>query len=272
MIKEIENQTIYYDIKGDGLPIIILHGLYYDSLTMIHAIEESSISLKGFKRIYIDMPGMGQSPVHELENNSDTMLNLISKLVQELVGDRPFIIMGYSYGGYIARGIAKKFLKQVIGEVLICPVVVPQFKKRRTAPIIHQDVDYKFLATLPEYKQEELLESMVVINERTIQRSEADFLRATALADYGFLQKLFSGKYESDFIEQDHQIHNHKTLFLIGYQDTSVGYQDVLDILKYYPHANVTILTDASHSFFLEHPTQFENILNAWLYSYKKRT
>ncbi|MGE4353847.1 MAG: alpha/beta fold hydrolase [Oscillospiraceae bacterium] len=271
MIQYVDDQMIYYDVKGEGLPIIILHGLYLDSLTMIHAIEESSISLNGFKRIYIDMPGMGQSPAHNLENNSDTILELLTKLIEKLVANRPFIIMGYSYGGYIARGIAKKFMNQVIGEVLICPVVVPQLSKRRVASIVHQDIDREFLDSLPPLKQEELLNRMVVINKRTYHRSETDFLRATALANSGFLQALFSGKYASDYIEQDHRIHNHKALFLLGYQDTSVGYQDALDILAYYPHANVNILTDASHSFFLEHPSQFEALIGAWLNIYKKR-
>ncbi|MFV0466429.1 MAG: alpha/beta fold hydrolase [Lachnospiraceae bacterium] len=271
MIKEIDGQVIHFDIRGEGLPIIILHGLYLDSLTMIHALEESEISFKGFKRIYIDMPGMGQSPIHNLENSSDVMLDLIAKLVAELVQERSFIVMGFSYGGYIARGIAKKFLSQVIGEVLICPVAVPYFSDRRVEAITHQEVDEEFLKTLPEYKQRELLESMVIINEETYTRSEADFLRATALADFGFVQTLFSGKYASDYIDQDQRFHTHKTLFLLGFQDTSVGYLDILDLLNFYPHANVTLLTDAGHSFFLEHPEQFEALLDTWLFSYKKR-
>ena len=271
MIKYIDGQMIYYDVKGEGLPIIILHGLYLDSITMIHAIEENSISLDGFKRIYIDMPGMGQSPAHSLENNSDTILELLTKLIEELVANKPFIIMGYSYGGYIARGIAKKFLNQVIGEVLICPVVVPPLSRRKAASIVHQDIDRAFLDSLPPIKQEELLERLVVINKRTYHRSETDDLRATALADSAFVETLYSGKYASDYIEQDHRIHKHKTLFLLGYQDTSVGYQDVFDLLPYYPHANANILTDAGHSLFLEHPGQFETIVGTWLKNYKKR-
>ncbi len=271
MINYIDNQTIYYTIEGEGLPVIILHGLYLDSITMVHAIEESSIQLKGFKRIYIDMPGMGQSPAHNLENNSDTMLDLIAKLIETLVEKMPFIIMGYSYGGYIARGIAKRFMNQIIGEILICPVVVPKLSERKIASITHQDIDKKFFDTLSPLKQAELLESMVVINEETYNRSETDFLRATALADWSFIQTLFSGKYSNDYIEQDHRVHNHRTLFLLGYQDNSVGYQDVLDLLPYYPNADVTILTNAGHSLFLEHPIRFESILGSWLGYYKKR-
>ena len=268
MIQNVDNQIIYYDVKGEGLPIVILHGLHLDSITMIHAIEERRISLKGFQRIYIDMPGMGQSPAHSMENNSDTMLELLAKLIEKLVADKPFIIMGYCYGGYMARGIAKKFLNQVIGEILICPVVIPQLSQRKLVSITNQYVDRKFLDTLPPQRQEELLKSMVVINKRTYNRSEMDFLRAKALSNSGFLQTLCSGKYTSNYIEQDQRIHNHKTLFLLGYQDVSVGYQDALDLLPCYPHATVNILTDASHSFFMEQPKQFETLMGSWLSTY----
>lgn len=271
MIQYIDGQTIFCDIKGEGLPIIILHGLYLDSMTMSNAIEDTSIALNGFTRIYIDMPGMGQSPAHNLENNSDTIINLLTKLIEKLVANRPFIIMGYSYGGYIARGIAKRFMNQVIGEVLICPVVVPQVPKRRVAPIIHREIDQKFMESLPPAKQEELKDRLVVINKRTYHRSETDILRATALADSAFVEALYCGQYASAYIEADQQIHTHKTLILLGYQDTSVGYQDVFDLLPNYPHATVNILTDAGHNLFLEHPTQFEAIISTWLKNYKKR-
>lgn len=39
--------------------------------------------------------------------------------------------------------------------------------------------------------------------------------------------------------------------------------------LEYYPRATVNLLTNASHSFFLEQPTQFEHIVDSWLSQYK---
>ncbi|SHH75953.1 hypothetical protein SAMN02745207_02329 [Clostridium grantii DSM 8605] len=53
MIAKIKNQTIHYNVLGTGLPLIILHGLYLDSISMVRAIENSGVQLKGFKRIYL---------------------------------------------------------------------------------------------------------------------------------------------------------------------------------------------------------------------------
>lgn len=268
MIANINQQSIHYTIEGKGLPLVILHGFYLDSISMNHALENTSIQLDGFKRIYIDMPGMGQSPKHTLDNNTDTMLDLISRLITYILKDHPFIILGFSYGGYIAQGIAKKFRNQILGEILICPVVIPNPEKREQSKITFQEIDGKFLANIDETKQQELLDSMVVINDRTYHRSESDFSRAIALADNEFLMDLYHNGYASTFIDENKDVHTHKALIFLGYQDTSVGYMDMIRRLDLYPKATVNLLTNASHSFFLEQPTQFEYILNSWLAQY----
>lgn len=270
MIIKAKEQAIYYEAYGEGLPLIILHGLYLDSLSMISAIENTAIELKGFRRIYLDMPGMGQSSGHNLMNNTDTMLDLLSECISELIDDRPFIIMGYSYGGYLAQGIAKRFRYQVIGEVLVCPVVIPEMKGRQLADIFHHEIDVNFCAKLTTKQQQEMMNDMVVINERTYLRNQADFSRAIALADKTFLKALYSeGNYQSTYIANHTMTHEHKTLIFLGYQDNVVGYQDMMDRLINYPNATVSLMTNASHSFFLEQPKEFERKLNSWLSQYK---
>ncbi|SHH75945.1 hypothetical protein SAMN02745207_02328 [Clostridium grantii DSM 8605] len=152
---------------------------------------------------------------------------------------------------------------------MICPVIITQAEKRNKASITHQDIDESFFNSLDEKTQEELLNKMVVINERTYFRSEADFSRAIALADKLFVKELHENNYASDYIDSNKSFHIHKALIFLGYQDPSVGYRDMLDRLYIYPNATVNLLSNASHSFFLEQPKQFEYILNSWLYQYK---
>ena len=270
MILSAKDQTIYYEEYGEGLPLIVLHGLSLDSMCMINAIENTSINLKGFRRIYIDMPGMGQSPRHNMANNTDSILDLLAEVIIELIDDRPFIILGYSYGGYLAQGLAKRFRYQVIGEVLVCPVVKTVKEERQLAPIFHHEIDVKFFAGLTAEQQQMMMKTMVVINERTYQRNQADFFRANALADQAFLSVLYQrDNYISKYIEEHTMIHEHKTLIFLGYQDDVVGYQDMMDKLIDYPKATVSLMTNASHSFFLEQPKEFERKLNSWLSQYK---
>lgn len=271
MVTQIKEQEIHYTMHGKGLPLIIIHGLYLDSITMERAIEDSNIKKDGFKRIYIDLPGMGESPRHNLFNNTDIMLDLVCEFIRALIEDHPFIVMGYSYGGYLAQGVAKRFRSQIIGEVLVCPVVIPDFESRNRAKVFNRQVDESFFKTLSEEKQNELMEEMVIINERTYLRSEADFSRAVALADVEFVTELSKMNYASSYIELDDATHDHKALIILGYQDNVVGYQDILNRMDRYPNATISILTNASHSFFLEHPIQFEHAMNSWLALYKSR-
>lgn len=270
MVIRIKDQPIYYTEYGKGLPLLIIHGFYLDSICMERAIENSSIRLEGFKRIYIDLPGMGQSPRHKLFNNTDIMLDLVCEFVREVIDDHPFIVMGFSYGGYIAQGVASKFAGQVTGEALICPVVIADINQRQKGQITNREVDEDFMSSL-SVTQLEMIDDMVVVNERCFNRFEADFSRAIAMADVDFCQELYTKHYASTYIDTDDSIHEHKTLLLLGYQDTVVGYQDMMERLDKYPNATVSLHTNASHSFFIEQPTQFEHSLDAWLSRYKQR-
>lgn len=87
----------------------MLHGWTLDHQVMLHALEPLFKKRSGWKRIYIDLPGMGQSESQPSIQNSDDILEVIVHLLDEIIPDQPFIICGNSYGGYIARGFVMKF-------------------------------------------------------------------------------------------------------------------------------------------------------------------
>ena len=50
---------INYEIIGEGTPVLIIHGWGISSHTMKGAFEPIFNRLEGYKRYYIDLPGMG---------------------------------------------------------------------------------------------------------------------------------------------------------------------------------------------------------------------
>ena len=48
--------------RGTGRPILVLHGAKLDHRHMLDAIEPAFSGISGWKRVYIDLPGHGQSP------------------------------------------------------------------------------------------------------------------------------------------------------------------------------------------------------------------
>ena len=93
---------IDYEILGEGTPVLIIHGWGIDRTTMQAAFEMVFEALGGYKRYYIDLPGMGRSE-HGDVHNSDDILALLHGFAEEIIGE-PFILVGQSYGGLLARG------------------------------------------------------------------------------------------------------------------------------------------------------------------------
>ncbi len=53
--------TISYEVRGEGRPLLALHGWPLDHRAMVGAFEPIFAKRKGWKRIYPDLPGMGKT-------------------------------------------------------------------------------------------------------------------------------------------------------------------------------------------------------------------
>lgn len=119
-----------YEVIGNGKPIVILHGLLCDLHLMTSCLEPVfSNHNTEYKRYYIDLPGMGKSGGNLSYATSDKILEVLTGFIKEFIHER-FLVMGQSYGGYLARGILAEFTEQVDGMMLLCPVIIPQWGKR----------------------------------------------------------------------------------------------------------------------------------------------
>ena len=77
-----KENIINYEIEEHGKPIIILHGLGCD-LNMMKACLEPIFKKKSdYKRIYIDLPGMGKSAGNIEDASSDAILNILLHFIE----------------------------------------------------------------------------------------------------------------------------------------------------------------------------------------------
>lgn len=98
---------IEYEIIGSGKPVLIIHGWGISRITMKGAFEPVFESLEGYKRYYIDLPGMGESE-HGSVKNSDDILEILHGFATDVIGEK-CIIAGQSYGGLLTRGFVNKY-------------------------------------------------------------------------------------------------------------------------------------------------------------------
>ncbi len=262
----LEKITVHYETRGEGKPIIMLHGGAPDRRSMVGCMEPILRKRKGWQRIYLDLPGMGKTPAKEWISNSDQMLDIVLNFVNAVIPNQSFVLAGDSYGGYLARGIIHHRAQQVDGLLLVCPAIVPGTKKRelpKHATLVKE-------GTLPSnsYPEEtKLFESFAVVQTpRIFERTRKEILSGIKIADTKFLDRLQAHGYSFSFDVDSHpKFFEKPTLIVVGRQDSMVGYRDALTILEKYPRATFAVLDRAGHNLQIEQEHLFNALVEEWL-------
>lgn len=256
---------MYYQIIGEGRPILMLHGFYPDHRLMSGCMEPIFQHRPGWQRIYLDLPGMGQSPAEDGIDSSDKVLALILELVDSLISGQPFTLAGESYGGYLARGIIQRRPDLVDGLLLICPAVVADRSKRTLPPRVTLVEDPALLDTLSDEEAAEFASMAVVQSERNWARYRDEIWAGVKVANAPFLERLrqrFEFSFDPDQLARPF---TKPTLMLMGRQDTSTGYRDAWSILEQYPRATFAVLDKAGHNLQIEQADLFTVLVSEWL-------
>ena len=264
MLYQYEDSILNYDVIGKGKPIVIIHGFGGNMAYMKACMEPVFKKCHGYQRIYIDLPGMGKSKFNIKYASSDSILDIIVSFIKEHI-NQPFLVVGQSYGGYIARGVLSYFGKQVDGMMLLCPVVHPENRNVENACIKYADEE--FLSKLNADDKDAYLEYAVVINETTYQRFHQSAHSALQEANQEFLMTL-KNHYTCSF-DIDEKIkklcYDKPVLFITAHQDICVGYKDLWNLIDDYPKASFYMVDKAGHNMQTEQPDIFEALVKQWL-------
>ncbi|PFD94698.1 2-hydroxy-6-oxo-6-phenylhexa-2,4-dienoate hydrolase [Bacillus cereus] len=254
---------IYYEDIGEGKPILMIHGYTPDHRLMSGCMEPIFTKREGWRRIYIDLPGMGVTKNYDEISCSDEMLNAVLDFIQAVLPDQEYIIAGESYGGYIARGLIEKQKERILGAAFICPVIIPLNENRAVEKHRILKADDKFIESLSKEELEHFKSNQVVLDEYNWLRYKNEIVEGCKIADEKFLNRV-RNKYEFSF-KVDQSNFDKPSVFLLGRQDSSVGYKDALNILHKYPRGTFAVLDTAGHNLQIEQPQLFNNLVNEWL-------
>jgi len=264
---ELKNIKIYHEIHGQGKPILMIHGFMPDHRLMKGCMEPIFQTRDNYRRIYFDLPGMGRTSGPKWLKNSDQMLGVVIEFIDKVIPNENFIIASESYGCYLARGVISRRSELIDGVLFICPLIIPQPEKRELPSgykILRKDA--KTLSRLSKSDAEEFEENIVIQSPEIWERYRDEIFSGLKIADEDFLEKLFETGYAFSF-EVDPLVkqYNKPTLFLLGRQDISVGYQDAWKIIENYPRATFVILDEAGHNLQIEKTKLFISLVNDWL-------
>jgi len=242
---KLKNASVYYEIYGEGLPIINLHGFTLDHRVVKGCMEPVFNKRSEFKRIYFDLPGMGKTNAVPWVKNSDKMLDLCIDFIRKIIPNEKYLVVSESYGSYLARGIIYKMTKFVEGALFICPVIKAEYDKRN----LPKDI-------VPNTQS----------NSKVLKRYKKEIQPALDIANTVFLDEIAKYGYPFSFDVDDRiKEFNKPSLFLLGRQDLAVGYRDAWEIIEKYPYATYAILDRASHNLQIEQEILFNSLVNEWL-------
>jgi pimeloyl-ACP methyl ester carboxylesterase len=121
---QVGHQTVYYQVVGQGEPIILIHGLSGSSRWWVRNIP----ALAEHYRLYlIDLPGFGTMRHYRQRFALDEVASGIV-LWMEAVGIKQAHLVGHSMGGYICLWIAAHHPERVQCLVLVSPAGIPHIR------------------------------------------------------------------------------------------------------------------------------------------------
>ncbi len=247
--------TVHYAEHGSGVPLVALHGAGVDHRE-IEAAVEAVVPGDGLRRIYPDLPGMGKTSADGLGGNDDVVA-LLGAFLDEVVGE-PALVLGHSYGAYVARGVVARRPERALGLALLCPVgggtgAVPEPSVVREEDGAGDELEPGQQAGFEEY--------FVVRTRATARRYREAVVPGTELVDEEALGRIF-GNWTIDL---GSSVFPGPTLIAAGRRDASAGYEGASALLETYPGATLAVIDDAGHALMHERPELLAALLADWL-------
>ena len=264
----VRDVKIYYEIHGEGTPVLMIHGWGPDHRLMKGCMEPVFQTVDAaWKRIYFDLPGMRKTGGAPWITESDQMLELVLGFIDAVIPDRHFVLAGESYGGYLARGIVYKRPADVDGLLLICPVAWHEAVKDNGAEFQVLERDAELLSSLSEEDRNSFEREGIITmrNNRVWKRFKKEVLPGLEAIDQAFLEKVgrhFALSFNVDALEKPY---GKPALMLAGRQDSIVGYRGLWQIAEMYPRASFVLLDRAAHALQIEQDILFTETVKEWL-------
>ena len=246
---------VHYVEHGRGVPLVALHGAGVDHREIEAAIE-AVVPGEGYRLIYPDLPGMGRTTTGGLTCNDD-VVTLLGDFIDRLVAG-PVLLLGHSYGAYVARGLAARRQDRVLGLALLCPVGersrnVPEPTVVRTDADAYDELEPAQRAGFDEY--------FVVRTRASARRNREHVVPGTTLVDEAALGRIFAGWK----VDVGSDTFPAPTLIVAGRRDSVAGYIDASDLLEPYPHSTLAVIEDVGHALMHERPELFASLFVDWL-------
>ena len=261
-----DDAAIYYEITGDGPPVMFFHGYALNSL--MWEFQKPAVTAK-FRMITVDLRGFGQSSCSR-RWSGNIMADDISGLIESL-DLRDLTVVGFSMSGPVAFRLALAHPERIKKLVMVSSILPSSGRPRKNSQNLAQkrELDILTLQGVNAWAEKVgLKEGPMVGNifkrnpaskelwDKMLNRHNPDFLRCMMQAREN-TSPSENWRYRLKEVVQP-------TLIVAGAQDDRF-----LDASRYMhreiPNARLAIIHGAGHMVNLEKPEEFNQALMGFL-------
>ncbi len=252
-IAKIENRNIYYEIIGQGEPLVMIRGL---GSNVDHWYEQAPVLSKKYQLLVFDNRGIARSSDPEGPFTTRDMAADTAALM-ETAGIKSAHVLGYSMGGMVAQEMALNYPEKVNGLILVatdCGITLRIKAKPEVARLFSDMVS---LGT-PEAKLAAAgcLYAKQTFETKTevIQRYNEVSMRFPASQE--IMARQWAAVTQHDACNRLQNIFS-PTLTLTGSEDVLIPPENAKIIAERIPDARMSAIDEGGHLFLIEQPQQF---------------
>lgn len=255
---EINGINMYYEIHGEGEPVIFGNGIFSNTQGWVY---QNPVFSKKYQVILYDMRGQGQSDKPEGEYSFDIHADDQKGLLDEL-GISEVHHVGISYGAELGLVFALKYPKMV-KSLVACSAVSQVDTLLRTMcdlwryACVQADPELFYYSTVPLNFGETFIEEQAKLLQAAKKRY-ADL-------NYPALVRLLDAFLKLDITDQLHKIQS-PTCVIAGEKDIlKPAYPYSKTIHDKIPNSEMHIIHDAGHAITFNKPKEFNSIVLGFL-------
>lgn len=264
MKREIDGVPFAYESHGEGTPIVFLHGLPTNRRSIVPRIEPlfASPSVGAWRRIYPDLPGVGETPARPNVTDLDGYIDTIAKFIDEETGGKRVALVGFSWGGYFALAYAQRHPERVAGLALVVPGFGEEPKARPPQTVL---VDEPGVLEGEPPPIAGLVRSAATVHTKAVRDIlKRDVASGSGSVDRAFLGRVLQTRYGKHELVRGLAFGG-PALVLSGRQDTICGYVDAREIAESMPRATYAMLDRAGHALAVEQGDLLRAHVGEWL-------
>ena len=260
MLLSIRGVELYVCIRGNGSPIILVHGFPLDHSMWSYQIEFLS---KRHRVIAPDLRCFGRSEVTPGMVSMQQFAEDLAELLNVLQITEPVAFMGLSMGGYIAWPFIQQSAKRV-GRLILCDTrsladteEMMRGRMMMAARVMDEGIEFVPDVMLPKIfapkSFDDYPERIATMRKVILNNSRVGIAAA---------QRGMAGRPDSTDLMAQIDI---PTLVIVGQHDPISPPAEMRRMAELIPHANFREIRDAGHMAPLENPAEVNCVLEEFL-------